>query len=112
MDVQSLYFRLPIPVQEWALSWYARKLDGLYYDNHFPHWMEHYRETESWTAEQLRNGQLMALRYLLYNAFRHVPWYHNLAIMSGLREGQFETLDDLRQLPIMEKDPIRSQPWL
>ncbi|HEY3416033.1 MAG TPA: hypothetical protein VGM23_04020 [Armatimonadota bacterium] len=111
MDLQSLYFRLPMLAQEWALSWYARRLDTLYYGDNFPHWIAHYRETERWPAEQLRNAQLMGLRYVLYNAFRHVPWFHSLAILSGLRESQFETLADLRKLPIQEKDPIRCQPW-
>ncbi|MHB9026380.1 MAG: phenylacetate--CoA ligase family protein [Armatimonadota bacterium] len=111
MDLQSLYFRLPIRAQEWALSWYARRLDALYYGDSFPRWIEHYQETERWSAEELRQAQLMNLRYVLYHAFRHVPWFHSLAIMSGLRESHFESLDDLNKLPLMEKDPIRCQPW-
>lgn len=111
MDVQRVYLALPVWVQEWALSRYARHLDRLYYGPGFARWVEHFRETESLPLLRQQENQLAELQRILQAAFTHVPWFREIAAQAGLRIEHFTSFDDLRRLPIMEKNPIRHDPW-
>lgn len=106
MDLHALYLRLPIPLQELAMSLYARHLDGLYYGPAFSRWCEQFTLTERYTAAQMQAYQLEALRKLLATAVRTVPWYREL----GVAVHQLTSLEALARLPILEKEPIRQEP--
>lgn len=111
MNLQRLYFALPIWVQELALSQYGRYLDRLYYGDGFARWCEHFTMTEWYTAAQMQEYQLEALRKLLGAALHTVPLFREAAGRGGFHLHDLRTLDDLLRLPIMEKDPIRRDPW-
>lgn len=108
--LQQLYFSLPIWMQEWALSQYGRRLDTLYYGDGYDRWCEHFTMTEWYTVAQMQEYQLDALRRMLATAFRAVPWFRRLTAERDLRWHDLQSLEDLRRLPIMEKDPIRQDP--
>ncbi|MHB0937011.1 MAG: phenylacetate--CoA ligase family protein [Armatimonadota bacterium] len=110
MNLQQLYFALPVWVQEAALSQYGRYLDRLYYGAGYDRWREHFDMTEWSTSAQMQEYQLEALRKILGTALRTVPWFHELA-HEGFHIHDLKTLEDLRRLPIMEKEPIRQDPW-
>jgi phenylacetate-CoA ligase len=59
-----------------------------------------YRQTSRAAQEQY---QLARLREIVAEARAHVGWYR-----QNLPEGELRTLDDLRRLPIVEKDMIRA----
>ncbi|HEY3380002.1 MAG TPA: AMP-binding protein [Armatimonadota bacterium] len=111
MDVQQLYFALPRWVQECGLSWYARKLDHLYYGRGFSAWTERFAEMEYGASADQCAYQLQTLRELVTTAVRQVPWFRQLAAQQGIRAEAIDSLAALRLFPIMEKDPIRHDPW-
>ena len=111
MDLQRWYLSMPVWVQEMGLSWYARRLDRLYYGQRFYEWAERFTGFERRSAEQIARYQQQELNNLLCVAFRDVPWFRTLAVRLGLRADEMASVDDLRRLPIMEKDPIRRHPW-
>ncbi|MHB9131104.1 MAG: phenylacetate--CoA ligase family protein [Armatimonadota bacterium] len=111
MDTQRIYLALPIWAQEWALSRYARHLDRMYYGPDFASWVQRFNEMERYSAAQIAEYQLQELHRILCAAFRSVPWFRAMATWRGLREGDFTSYTHLRLLPIMEKHPIRQDPW-
>jgi len=111
MDLQQLYLALPVWAQELALSQYGRQLDRLYYGDGYERWREHFNMLEWSSAARMREYQFEALRKLLGAAFRTVPWFREPAAREVARVHELRDLDDLRRLPIMEKDPIRLDPW-
>jgi len=111
MDLQQLYLALPIWIQELALSQYARQLDRLYYSGSYERWCEHFTMLEWSSAVRMQEYQLEALRKIFGAALRIVPWFRELAARDGVHIHDLRTLDDLHRLPIMEKDPIRRDPW-
>ena len=111
MDMQQLYYALPVWLQEMALSRYARRLDHLYYGEEFERWHDQFRVTEWYTEARMQAYQLEALQKLLSTALRTVPWFRETAVREGVHVHDFRTPDDLRRLPIMEKDAIRQDPW-
>jgi len=112
MDLQQkIYFALPIWAQELALSHYGRRLDSLYYGGGYERWCEHFTALEWLSVPRMREYQFEALRKIVGAALRTVPWFRELAAREGVRVHDLRELDDLRRLPIMEKDPIRRDPW-
>jgi phenylacetate-CoA ligase len=111
MDQQRLYFALPIWAQELALSQYGRHLDRLYYGDGYERWCEHFTMLEWSSAVRMQEYQFEALRKILGAALRTVPWFREWAAREEIRVHDLRALDDLRRLPIMEKDPIRREPW-
>lgn len=111
MDLQRVYVSLPITVQEWALSAYARRLDRLYYGPEYEKWVERFVQFEGVAAAQMLDYQLLELRNLLQVAVRQVPWFRRVVARQGWRPEDITSMQQLRRLPIMEKDPIRQDPW-
>jgi len=111
MNMQRLYFLMPIWVQEWALSQYARQLERLYYGGAYQRWHQQFGITEAYTDVQMHAYQMEALQRMLAIALRTVPWFREMPAYDNIQIHNMQSLADLRRLPIMEKDPIRQNPW-
>lgn len=66
-------------------------------------------QSQWWTAQQLRELQLQRLRALLQHAQAHVPYYRSLFAQAGFDPMQLDSLDQLRRLPVLTKNAMRSQ---
>ena len=101
----EVYWRLPVVVQEAALSAFARRLDRLYYGGEFEEWCARYRawdhwteaETEAWQARELSRVVPLAAQSVAFyrEAWRGLDWW-------GVRKPR-----DLRLLPRLDKQDIR-----
>lgn len=66
----------------------------------------HYRfllKSDSWSEEQLKAYQLLKLKELLSYAYANSSYYTKLFDSINFNPEKVTTLDDLRQLPIMDK---------
>lgn len=66
------------------------------------------RESERWSADQLRNFQAGLLRRLVRHAHRHTRFYKALLDERGLTAEDFTTVDDLGKLPLLERPTLRA----
>jgi phenylacetate-CoA ligase len=64
--------------------------------------------TERWSTEALRDLQLGLLRRLLRHAYQHTRHYREVMDDCGVRPEDFTTVDDLRHLPLLERDTVRA----
>lgn len=78
---------------------------------------EHYFETvrrlesrDGWTAARMREHQAERLQEIVGIAAGHVPYYRALFSKLGLSARDIHSPDDLRKLPILEKDLVRADP--
>jgi len=62
-------------------------------------------ESQFWSAEQIRSLQLAKLRRLIAHASAHCPYYRERKLPSP---GDIECLDDLRGLPLINRDDLRT----
>lgn len=65
--------------------------------------------SDAWPRERLEAMQLARLRDLLGAAYAHTPYWREVLDHAGVR---FETLAspaDLRRLPLLEKETIRTR---
>lgn len=76
---------------------------------------EHYNfllQSQKWTTEQFRTYQTQQLQEMLRTAFAHVPFYHKLQKKLKCEPEDFKTPEDIRLLPILEKNQVRGQEHL
>jgi len=65
-------------------------------------------ETQWWEPSKLKQLQESRLQALIRHAYDNVPYYHKMFDSLGLKPGDIQTKDDLRKLPILTKQIIRS----
>lgn len=70
----------------------------------------HLFECERKSAEELRDLQFRKLSRLLAYAYEHVPYYRRVFDDRGMKPQDIRSLAELRELPLLTKDDIRSNP--
>lgn len=60
------------------------------------------------TLEELQSFRTQALNNLIHYAFDHVPYYQAKFASMGITPDQVTSLDDIKYLPILTKENIRS----
>jgi len=82
----------PLPLPEISLLWAAyQELD----------------RTQWLSAAELEHLQLQQLRTLVRHCSQQVPYYRRLLTEAGLAGRPFDTLDDLRRLPLLTRNLIQ-----
>ena len=64
-------------------------------------------ETETWSAEQVRDWQLMRLKEIVDYAYMHVPLYRHIYSAAGYSLGEIRSLSDFCSLPTISKADIK-----
>ena len=69
-----------------------------------------FRKVESFDAEQLYAYQYERLKEIIAYAMEHVPYYRKAYHECGFEIGDFKCIEDLKGLPCLTKDILRSCP--
>ena len=64
--------------------------------------------SERWPRAQLRDLQAGLLRRLIRHAYLHTGYYRELLDDRGLRPEDFDTVESLHKLPLLERDVVKS----
>jgi phenylacetate-CoA ligase len=70
--------------------------------------LRYLQATERWSIDALRDLQLGFLRRLLRHAYQHTAYYREVMDERGLRPEDIETVDDIRKLPLLDRDTVRA----
>lgn len=101
----ELYWRLPVFLQEAALSIYARHLEGVYYGPGYKEWYERFKSWKAWPVAQARAWQNEQLQSIVGLAATRVPYYREK--WRKLDWKSVRCPDDLQLLPLLDKESIR-----
>src|SRR5262249_13664145 len=82
--------------------WRAGDLSQLAY-------LREFERTQFLPAEALRDLQERRLRALLDHAYRNCPFYRERFERAGLVPGDVRRLEDLRALPVLEKQDLQER---
>ncbi len=96
--LQNYYDRTPAPARHVLTSARGWLLTRIRYSPQALAFLRQLRRNESWTAEQIRDYQIRALRHTLEHALHSAPYYANYS------RTEIRSLDDLRRLPILTRD--------
>jgi len=64
--------------------------------------------TERWSRPAIHDLQAGFLRRLIRHAYLHTPYYRELLDQRGLRPEDFDSVDALGQLPLLDRDTVRT----
>lgn len=96
--MRRAYFRAylaTMPLHHWLIS----RRGGEYF---------HLLRVTQWlTPEEIQELQLLRLRALLEHTYRHIPYWREIFDARKLSPRDIENLDDLAQLPLLEKQTVR-----
>lgn len=68
------------------------------------------RRAAFWSERELRELRDARLRALVRHAAEHVPHYRDLFREQGIDARELETVEDLRMLPLLEKQEVQREP--
>jgi phenylacetate-CoA ligase len=66
------------------------------------------KESDFWPYERLRDYQTRRLREMVDHCYQTVPYYHRLFDSLGVKPQDIRTAEDLKVLPILNKEEVRS----
>ncbi|HVB85815.1 MAG TPA: AMP-binding protein [Candidatus Dormibacteraeota bacterium] len=96
--LQAYYDRAPSPARHVLISARGWLLTRIRYSAQAADFLRQLRRNETWTAAQIREYQLAALRRTLQCAQNTAPYYAHYPKID------LRSLDDLRRLPILTRD--------
>ncbi|MGH7847683.1 MAG: phenylacetate--CoA ligase family protein [Candidatus Binatia bacterium] len=101
----EIYWRLPVFVQETALSLYAAHLEKLYYGDGYAEWREKFKRWQTWSRAAAEAWQRQQLQSLVSLAATRVPYYKKS--WRKLDWKSVRSPADLPMLPTLHKQAIR-----
>ena len=69
-----------------------------------------YKKSQYWDRETIENYQFRKVREMLLHAGSNVPYYRDLFKSAGFNPQKFQSLKDLEQVPLLDKEIIRKNP--
>jgi len=101
----EVYWRLPVFLQEMALSAYAYQLERIYYGPGYKEWCQRYKCMQNWSRSEADEWQNCKLQTILEVAGRQVPYYKEK--WGNLNWKSIDSVQKLPILPRVEKQYIR-----
>ena len=106
---RKLYWAAPYVVKCWLASWHGRRCDRTRFGPDYDRLVAEIAARANWSPEQFVEYQNEQLRELIPHAAANVPYYRSLLAERGIDPRSIRTVDDLPQLPILEKETIRER---
>jgi phenylacetate-CoA ligase len=76
---------------------------------HFHRCQRVLEKTQWMKRDELKALQARKVRALLRHAYENVPYYHSLFREKGFRPDRFGGLDDLHEIPVMQRSVLGSK---
>jgi phenylacetate-CoA ligase len=70
--------------------------------------LRYLQRTERWEPTALRDLQIGFLRRLIRHAYLHTAHYRDVLDERGLRPEDFDSIESLSQLPLLDRDTVRA----
>ncbi len=110
MNVSSVYQRVPVMVQNVFATGYGLRELPRRHAGRFRLEVADLEQREWLSAQELAADQMSRLRATLLWSAERVPYYRRLFTELGLDPLDFTSIGDLSQLPLLDKEVVRSDP--
>jgi phenylacetate-CoA ligase len=107
---EKLYHRLPYPLQNISVSLYGLKLRRQRYGGIFQNSLESLKRSEWHSRKEILQHQNENVKRIIHHAYETVPYYKKWYDDYGVNLNQIQTIDDLKYLPVLKKENIKSNP--
>jgi len=110
MTLRDLYDRMPVAVQNGFATAYGTRELVRRHAGSFRRNVRGLEARERWSEERLLEDQAVRLRGMVTWAAHRIPHYRELFAELGIDAQDIRSADDLRALPILEKETVRADP--
>ena len=110
MDLEILYARLPIALQNCAVTLEGARLRRRRFNAEFRALLAQYRQRELCTPEQVAIWRDGRVRRFVGHAVATVPYYRELFRRLGMDAAEVRSLEDIDALPILTKRDVQADP--
>jgi len=101
----EVYWRLPIFLQNAAMSVYAAYLEKHYYGSNYEEWCQRFKNWGNWSASDSEAWQNERLQSIVELAASQVPFYRDR--WQNVDWRSIRSMTDLHVLPLLEKQSLR-----
>ncbi len=108
-NLLQLYYRLPQFIREIFASLYSLKVRNRRFGKAFFDQIEMLKVNSNLSPDTRAQKQIADLRAMLVYAHENVPYYRDLFDKVGFNPKKVCSLDDLRSIPLLERDILRAQ---
>jgi len=108
--IENVYFKLPVGLQNIAVSLMGLKLYRERYNSSSGRYLKNLSKSETMTGTELALIQNDQFVVLAKHAIEQVPFYKDWSIKQGFTSNDIESLKDLNRFPIVEKSMVRDAP--
>lgn len=106
--LRKLYFHLPDSFKNTIAMTYSIINDSKRYGGVFKEHLANLERNANHSASEIAQDQLQKLKQILIHAGTTVPYYTQLYKKIKFEPTQINTLDDLKQIPILDKETVRN----
>lgn len=106
--LQSLYNKLPIWMQNLALSAYGVILYNQRYGGVYNRALKEAKQVEQMDLQQINALENQKFKRIVHYAYEHVPFYKKLYDEHGVNIHEIQGINDSIKLPVLTKEMIRA----
>lgn len=107
--LDHIYFASPSWLQDWLVLTYGYRLYRKRYAGIYQEIRTLVSESRSWTPEFIEQFQAEKLHEMVRHCRRCIPYYQKLLADYGLNENDFTRTDDLKKIPILDKNTVKTR---
>lgn len=107
LDLETIYQRLPVPLQQVACSLEGWRIKRQRYDASFLHLLEAAEGRTYWHRDQLCAFRDERLRKFVTHCAGTVPYYRQRFAEWGIQPEEIRDLEDLASIPVLTKDIVK-----
>jgi len=108
-DLEKLYLRLPVSLQNLAVSIEGWRIGRTRYSREFFQLLAEAEGRAFLSPEQIQEYRDRRLREFVRHCVDTVPFYRERFHAAGIAPDEIRTLDDLRHLPILTKQEVQDE---
>ena len=108
-NLEKLYLRLPVPLQNLAVSMEGWRIGRTRYSREFYQLLAEAEGRTYLSPEQIQEYRDRRLREFVRHCVDTVPFYRERFHAAGIAPDEIRTLDDLRHLPILTKQEVQDE---
>jgi len=109
LSEETVYRKSPPWLQTVLLNLHAARIDRHRYGGRLRDALDRLAEMDSWDQESLRAFQDARLRLVVKHAYRATRYYRGLFDSRGIHPNDIQSVDDLRQFPLLSKEIVRER---
>ena len=107
--LEQIYARLPVGLQNIALSAFGLYVKRTRYNDTFDHLLQQLVGRDEWPEDRLRQYLNMRIARFVRHAAQSVPYYRELFARERIDPRAISSIEDLRALPLLQKSTVQDR---